>query len=200
MCMCMCVALAFSKPNPDRKGFLCRWSAQLDPHCAWSTAISLDVKCIIPHLSFMKASGGYRTELNRTGSTAWENVFCKYRTGCEQSFQNNLGYRTTYQWCQMTIHQQHKKKRTQITCLITQDSNETNTETIWSSVLILWSSYFPRANKNLLKRKYCLQLFTFYIQRKWFPLSFLDVLRSSFHWMSFFRSLFLSFLEEILTL
>lgn len=109
MCMCMCVALAVSKPNPDRKGFLCRWSAQLDPHCAWSTAISLDVKCIIPHLSFMKASGGYRAELNRTGSTAWENVFCKYRTGCEQSFQNNLGYRTTYQWCQMTINNTKKK-------------------------------------------------------------------------------------------
>lgn len=66
-------------------------------------------------------------------------------------------------------HQHTQKKEHKITWLITQDSNETNTATIWSSVFILWSSYFPLANKHLLKRKYCLQLFTFYIQRKWFP-------------------------------
>lgn len=99
-------------------------------------------------------------------------------------------------------HQHTQKKEHKITWLITQDWNETNTATIWSSVLILWSSYFPRANKHLLKRKYCLQLFTFYIQRKWFPpsLSWMFWEAPSTEYVFFSITFFGSFLEEILTL
>lgn len=162
-CACVCVrGLFFFKQSPDRKGFLCRWSAQLEPHCAWSAAISLGVKCIPPHLSFMKASGGYRTELNPTGNTAWENVLCTFRTGCEHSFQNNLGNRLMRQWCRMTVNTtaEHRGR-----WWITQDSNETSAETLkfcFDSLEFL----FPTSQQEDSEKK---RLFAVYTQRKWLP-------------------------------
>lgn len=97
-------------------------------------------------------------------------------------------------------HQHTLKKEHKITWLITQDSNETNTATIWSSVFILWSSYFPPANAE--KKILFAIIYILHPKEVVSTLSFLDVLRSSFHWIClFFLSLFfLSFLEEILTL
>lgn len=100
-------------------------------------------------------------------------------------------------------HQHTKKKNTKSHGWSHRTRMKQTQRLIWSSVLILWSSYFPRANKHPLKRKYCTQLFTFYIQRKWFPpsLSWMFWEAPSTDYVFFFSiTFFLSFLEEILTL
>lgn len=125
---------SFSKHKPDGEGFRCRWSAQLDSRDGGRTAISLCVKCITPHFSFMKAAGGYRTELN------WKHCVGKcvlykqnrlWREFPEQSMANGqcVG---AFGWPSLQKNRIQKRN-----CWITQNSNETRQVSKWDCLVLL---------------------------------------------------------------